>query len=229
MHALYYTHCIKYFASWVYLSLPAGTQTGLLEVHFTSSPPMEKSNFLYAFVCAENFFVCAQFKKKLFKKQIFKVSGLLEKWKFEMDRSSRKWCHSFVLHLCWFVLQFFSFVLHPFSNGGRKHPYNRVKFQNGPIGAKVVSIVCASFVLAGYAIFFLLCSIRSRVMDQIPHFKVTHSIVVSCWRNENSKWPDLAQNGVNSFCFVCAGELRDFVHLCHTSSRTGCKNISYIW
>ncbi len=60
-----------------------------------------------AFVCAsfvlvyaKNFFLCAQLENKLFKKQLFKVSGLLEKWKFKMDRSSRKWCQSFVLRLC---------------------------------------------------------------------------------------------------------------------------------
>ncbi len=35
-----------------------------------------------------------------------------------------------------------------------KTPLYRVKFQNGLIGVKVISIVCASFVLAGYAIFF---------------------------------------------------------------------------
>ncbi len=52
-----------------------------------------------------------------------------------------------------FVLQFFSFVLHPFSNWGPKHHYTRVKFQNGLIGEKVVSIVCASFVRAEYEIF----------------------------------------------------------------------------
>ncbi len=53
------------------------------EVHFASSPPIEKLSFLYGirvcFVCAENFFVCAQLEQKLFKKQIFKVSGMLEK------------------------------------------------------------------------------------------------------------------------------------------------------
>ncbi len=52
---------------------------------------------LFVLFCAENFFVCAQLEQKLFKKQIFKISGLLEKWKFKMDRSSRKWCYLFVL------------------------------------------------------------------------------------------------------------------------------------
>ncbi len=47
-------------------------QCNAKQVHFASSPPMEKSNFLYGirlcFVCAENFFVRAQLEKKLFKK-----------------------------------------------------------------------------------------------------------------------------------------------------------------
>ncbi len=33
----------------------------------------------FVLVCVENFFVCALLEQKLFKKQIFKVSGLLEK------------------------------------------------------------------------------------------------------------------------------------------------------
>ncbi len=71
----------------------------------------------------------------------------------------------------------------------------------------MASIVCAGRICDFFS--FRLCLIRSKVMNQISHFKVTHSIV-GCWRNENSKWPDRAQNGVNRLCFICAGELYNF-------------------
>ncbi len=54
------------------------------------------------------------------------------------------------------LCDFFSFVLLSFSNWGTKPLLNMVKIENGPICAKIVTIVYASFVLVAYVIFSLM-------------------------------------------------------------------------
>ncbi len=94
------------------------------------------------------FFDCAQLGKKLctnstFQGHAFYCCGLPEKWNSNCpDRSE-----NYVNRLCWIVL-------HSSSNWGPKHLLYKVKIENGPIWAKIVLIVCALFVLAGFVIFY---------------------------------------------------------------------------
>ncbi len=98
------------------------------------------------------FFHCAQLGQKLwtnsaFQGQAFFCCGLLEKWKFKMPGSSRKLCQSF-------VLSFFLLCYTPPQTGGQNPP---IYGENSKclICAKIVSIVCSSFVVAAYVIFSL--------------------------------------------------------------------------
>ncbi len=106
-----------------------------------------------------------------------------------------KWAHSFVFRYYMIAYIFFYLYFPPFSR------INRLFFVCAPIflicatpllkleaeNPRILSEIsewsdwgengfCASFVLAGCD-FFWLCSIRSKVIWKILHFKVTHSII----------------------------------------------------
>ncbi len=96
-----------------------------------------------------------------------------------------------------------------------------MKIKNGPIEPKMVSIVCASFLLAGYVIFFDCAT---------PAPLLLKGVKTPCIFSENSKWSDWCEDGVNCLCFVCAGRLCDFFRLCyHCAHPNGGKNPSYIY
>ncbi len=120
-----------------------------------------------------------------------------------MAWSSSKWCQSFVLHLCWRAVWFFSFMLLSFSNWGPKPFLYMVKIQNSPIGAKIVSIVCASRLWN----YFLLCY-------PLPHLGSKHP----SYMQRKLKMMQLMRKWYQSFVLRSYWQDVWFFWLCYSSA-----------
>ncbi len=83
-----------------------------------------------------------------------------------------------------------------------------VKIQNGPIGAKIVPIICASFALASHVIFFICATPLNERGAKLP----LHMVKI---RN--------GPIGTKVVSIICAGELCDFFRLCYSPTPQGVK------
>ncbi len=161
----------------------------------------ENQIFLVASVWSSlcwKFFRLCLFRSEVIKKRFSRsVSGLPETWKFNMVRSSWKWCQSFTFGLCY---HFFRLDYSLSQTRGQNHSIwgENLKWTDwGKNGVNRLRFVCAG----GQWYFFRLCSIRRKDKEEIRNFKVLYGIVVGCWRHENSKMLGLSQKWCQSFAF----------------------------
>ncbi len=115
-----------------------------------------------------------------------------------MVRSSWKWCQSFALLLCWFLLSFFPFMPLPFPTQGPKPLI--MKIWNSQIEAKMVSIVCA---VGRYLFSFVLLPLPTgEGGNQLGKFQ-NRPIEVKMCQSIELRLNRLCRQMV-SFFFVCA-------------------------
>ncbi len=124
----------------------------------------------FVLICTENFFVCAQLDQKLFKNKFSRSVGC---WRNENSKWSDR-AENSVNRLRFVCAAIFLVCATPLLKLGAKNP--RILSEISKSCEWGENGLCSLFVLAG-SDFFRLCSIKSKVIRKVPHFKVTHSIV----------------------------------------------------